>query len=65
MVLTYKEDVNGAMARIAGVCDSSGLVFALMPHPEAALHEWHLPFKGQAWGLEFFKNAVNFLRSER
>jgi Phosphoribosylformylglycinamidine (FGAM) synthase, glutamine amidotransferase domain len=63
VVLTYTEDVNGAQARIAGVCDPSGLVFALMPHPEAALHEWHLPFKGEAWGLEFFKNAVNFLRS--
>ena len=64
VTLTYTEDVNGAMARIAGVCDPSGLVFALMPHPEAALHEWHLPFKGEAWVLEFFKNAVNFLRSE-
>ena len=61
-VLRYKEDVNGAMARIAGVCDSSGLVFALMPHPEAALHDWHLPFEGKAWGLEFFKNAVSFLK---
>jgi phosphoribosylformylglycinamidine synthase len=65
IVLRYQQDVNGATDRIAGVCDPSGLVFALMPHPEAALHEWHLPFKGEAWGLEFFKSAVQFLRSER
>lgn len=65
VVLRYQQDVNGATDRIAGICDPSGLVFALMPHPEAALHEWHLPFKGEAWGLEFFKSAVQFLRSER
>jgi phosphoribosylformylglycinamidine (FGAM) synthase-like amidotransferase family enzyme len=64
IALTYTEDVNGATAEIAGVCDPKGLVFALMPHPEAALHDWHLPFEGQAWGLEFFKNAVTYLRGE-
>ncbi|WP_373998088.1 phosphoribosylformylglycinamidine synthase subunit PurQ [Bdellovibrio bacteriovorus] len=63
-VLRYKENVNGATERIAGVCDPSGLVFALMPHPEAALHDWHLPFAGKAWGLEFFKSAVEFLRGK-
>lgn len=63
IVLKYSEDINGAMENIAGVCDPSGLVFALMPHPEAAVHDWHLPFEGQAWGLQFFKSAVEFLRS--
>lgn len=61
-VLRYSENVNGAMAQIAGVCDPSGLVFALMPHPEAALHDWHLPFAGKAHGLEFFKNAVQYVK---
>lgn len=27
-------NVNGSMNRIAGICDASGLVFGLMPHPE-------------------------------
>ncbi|WP_374030985.1 phosphoribosylformylglycinamidine synthase subunit PurQ [Bdellovibrio bacteriovorus] len=63
-VLRYTEDVNGAQAQIAGVCDPSGLVFALMPHPEAAVHDWHLPYEGEAWGLEFFKSAVNYLNQE-
>lgn len=64
-VLKYRENVNGAMAHIAGLCDPSGLVFALMPHPEAATHDWHLPFEGKAWGLEVFKSAVEFLRSKQ
>lgn len=62
-VLRYTEDVNGAQSQIAGICDPSGLVFALMPHPEAALHDWHLPMPGKAYGLEFFKSAVQYLRS--
>ncbi|KHD87119.1 MAG: phosphoribosylformylglycinamidine synthase [Bdellovibrio sp. ArHS] len=65
VVLRYKNNVNGAADRIAGVCDPSGLVFALMPHPEAAVHDWHLPFSGKAWGLEFFKSAVEFLRGNK
>lgn len=63
VALTYTENINGAQARIAGVCDSSGLVFALMPHPEAAVHDWHLPFAGTAYGLEFFKNAVDYINN--
>lgn len=62
IVLRYSENFNGAVDRIAGVCDSSGLVFALMPHPEAAVYDWHLPFEGKAHGLELFKNAVQFLK---
>lgn len=63
IVLRYKENVNGARDRVAGVCDPSGLVFALMPHPEAALHEWHVPFKDSSWGGQFFKSAIDYLRS--
>ena len=37
IVLRYGEEVNGSYARIAGVCDPTGLVFGLMPHPEAAV----------------------------
>ncbi len=62
IALRYKENFNGAVDRIAGVCDSSGLVFALMPHPEAAVHDWHLPFDGKAWGLDFFKSALQYLK---
>lgn len=36
IVLSYKQDVNGSTGQIAGLCDESGLIFGLMPHPEAA-----------------------------
>ena len=43
IALNYSEDVNGSYAKIAGVCDPSGLIFGLMPHPEAATSMWHSP----------------------
>ncbi|HHN74467.1 MAG TPA: phosphoribosylformylglycinamidine synthase subunit PurQ [Acidobacteria bacterium] len=34
---------NGSAGGIAGICDRSGRVFGLMPHPDAFLHPWHHP----------------------
>ncbi len=34
---------NGAMADIAGICDPSGRIFGLMPHPEACNHVTNHP----------------------
>ena len=57
---------NGSVDDIAGVCDSTGLVFGLMPHPERYVdpqqhYAWSsagpLPPEGQ--GLQIFRNAVN------
>lgn len=64
------ENPNGSVDDIAGVCDSTGLVFGLMPHPERFVD----PTQHYAWtrrgqldqpgaGLAVFKNAVNFARS--
>jgi len=36
VVLRYKEDINGSIGNIAGICSDDGLIFGLMPHPEAA-----------------------------
>ena len=64
IALRYTVDVNGSRDLIAGICDPTGLVFALMPHPEAALFDWQVPVTGQkAFGLSFFKSAVDYLRS--
>ncbi len=63
---------NGSQNAIAGLCDPSGRVFGLMPHPEAYLYpenhprwdraqfEGALPEEGQ--GLSLFRNAVDYLR---
>jgi phosphoribosylformylglycinamidine synthase len=60
---------NGSTDDIAGVCDASGLVFGLMPHPEryvdptqhpAWTRQQPLPTAGA--GLRFFENAVKHAR---
>ena len=56
---------NGSVDDIAGICDASGLIFGLMPHPEryvdptqhpAWTRQHPLPKDGQ--GLMIFRNAV-------
>jgi len=60
---------NGSVGDIAGICDPSGLVLGLMPHPERYLHTTHHPFWTQGSanqdqsprvpaGLRMFQNAV-------
>lgn len=66
--MNYPYNPNGSVASIAGICDPTGRLFGLMPHPEAYLHytnhpSWtrlNLPEEGQ--GLAIFKNAVSFIR---
>ncbi len=65
-VLTYKENPNGSVGDIAGICDETGLVFGLMPHPEAAIKEILYPgsvVEGSL-GLSIFKNAVDYCRTQ-
>jgi len=73
IALRYGEDVNGSADQIAGICDPSGRIFGLMPHPERAL-EWNRhPYwtrldnetkKSQTPGLQIFTNAVEALVKE-
>jgi phosphoribosylformylglycinamidine synthase len=39
VALRYRENFNGSARGIAGVCDTSGRIFGLMPHPERYL-DW-------------------------
>jgi len=67
IALRYAEDVNGSAAAIAGVCDPTGRIFALMPHPERYTTWRHHPYATRLHarvrtheppGLRFFQNAV-------
>jgi len=68
----YTENFNGSTDSIAGICDASGRIFGLMPHPERYL-DWHrhpywtrLPkelLKTPTPGLRMFQNAVLASRS--
>lgn len=71
VVLRYTEDVNGSHGRIAGICDPTGLVFGLMPHPEAAVSLLQHPQSSRfekrdadGVGLQFFRNCVGYLREK-
>ena len=62
---------NGSLNAIAGLCDPTGRIFGMMPHPEAYLFpenhpQWELQrIRGRlpptGLGLKIFQNAVNFL----
>lgn len=73
-LLPFPLSPNGSMRNIAGICDITGLVFGLMPHPEAFytmwLHPEHTSMKlnEDEWegaGLQIFRNAVEYVRSQR
>ena len=75
----YPDNPNGSMQDIAGICDSTGRVFGLMPHPEAYNHwtnhpDWPLekerrhrlgqgPPTDQTPGLQLLQNAVRVLQT--
>jgi phosphoribosylformylglycinamidine synthase len=63
----YPENPNGSQANVAGVCDETGRVCGLMPHPERHIEptqhpRWtripSLPAEGD--GLAVFRNAVRY-----
>jgi len=69
--MAYPQNPNGAMNAIAGVCDESGRLFGLMPHPEAYTHRTHHPrwtreadLAEEGMGLLLYRNAVDFLRDQ-
>ncbi len=41
--VNYPDDPNGSVNHIAGICDPTGQVFGLMPHPEAFLYPENHP----------------------
>ena len=65
----WPENPNGSPGGIAGICDPSGRIFGLMPHPDAYLY----PFQHPQWprwrhqgiapdegeGLSIFRNGVD------
>ncbi len=66
----YPWNPNGSVGNIAGICDPSGRVVGLMPHPERhclPTHDPRWPRRGLARegeGLRLFRRAVHFARHE-
>jgi phosphoribosylformylglycinamidine synthase I len=74
----FPHNPNGSLMDIAGICDPTGRVLGLMPHPEAHIAATQHPAwtaEKEAWrrrgepypekdgaGMAFFYNAVNYLK---
>ena len=62
----YPHNPNGSAGNIAGICDSSGRIFALMPHPERHIRgtqhpQWtRLGAKKRGDGFQIFQNAIEW-----
>ena len=61
----YPHNPNGSVENIAGICDKSGRLFGMMPHPEAFNIVEKCPYwiRGsvkEPLGLRLFKNAVDY-----
>ena len=74
VALRYRTDINGSQGSVAGICDASGRIFGLMPHPERYLdwnrHPWwtRLPAatrRGETPGLAMFRAAVEAVAGVR
>jgi phosphoribosylformylglycinamidine synthase len=72
----FPDNPNGSVDDIAGICDPTGLVFGLMPHPERHVSPFQHPAWTSRWlteraraatgpapGLSVFANAVRHVAS--
>jgi phosphoribosylformylglycinamidine synthase len=66
----YPANPNGAMRGIAGVCDESGLLYGMMPHPEAYQFKTNHPrwtreeVPEVGMGRQIFNNALEYCKSK-
>jgi phosphoribosylformylglycinamidine synthase len=64
----YPINPNGSQGDVAGICDTSGRVFGLMPHPERNVLPTHHPqwtrrgLAAEGDGLRVFRNAVRYFQ---
>jgi len=76
----YPQNPNGALFDIAGICDKTGRILGMMPHPERAIYSINQPdyqLKKEITkrinqqipeligsNIQIFKNAVKFIRDK-
>jgi len=69
-----EDNPNGSADHIAGICDPSGLILGLMPHPERYLEWTNHPawtrldarsLEPETPGLRMFRNAVEHVRARK
>ena len=64
----FPANPNGAIDDVAGICDPTGRIFGLMPHPEAHVDRTNHPrwtrldLAEEGPGLQIFRNAVEYVQ---
>ncbi len=63
----YPINPNGSIDDVAGICDPTGRIFALMPHPERFAEptqhpKWTRSKPARADGMTMFQNALDYLK---
>ena len=67
----YPINPNGSALSIAGICDKTGRVLGMMPHPERFVSRYQfaqwtsqkeMPNEGR--GLQIFRNAINYVKND-
>lgn len=71
----FPANPNGSLNAIAGICDESGRIFGLMPHPEAFLSPFNAPdwtrerccgdLPAEGDGAAIFRNAVRYFAESK
>ncbi len=69
VTMEYPYNPNGSPLAIAGICDVTGRILGLMPHPEAYNHptnhpRWTRGVREDTTGITMFKNAISYLKGE-
>ncbi len=66
----YPFNPNGSVLSIAGICDPTGRLMGLMPHPEAYHHftnhpQWTRKIFGleEGAGIALFRNAIEYIKN--
>jgi len=66
-IMEYPLNPNGSVDTVAGICDETGRLLGMMPHPEVHLHGTNHPSWAREelpqgeMGLAFFRNAVQYV----
>ncbi|UCG43686.1 MAG: phosphoribosylformylglycinamidine synthase I [candidate division WOR-3 bacterium] len=63
----YPDNPNGSVGGVAAICDPSGLIMGMMPHPERFVYthqhpHWHRRRSASADGITIFENAVKYAK---
>ncbi|NLN62320.1 MAG: phosphoribosylformylglycinamidine synthase subunit PurQ [Myxococcales bacterium] len=65
---THPHNPDGSALGMAALCDATGRLFGMMPHPEGFLHRTHHPRwtreerPEEGDGLAIFRNAISYIR---